>query len=69
MKFVQRSNEVLRVPDDAVDGYLKKGYDLLDDSGKHVVKKGARESYTPAEYNALLDEIEELKKKLASAKK
>lgn len=68
MKFVQRNNEVLRVNDEAVDKYLKNGYDLLDDAGKKVVKKGVKETYTRAEYLALVNECETLRAELAKLK-
>lgn len=64
MKFVKRKNEVLRVNDDAVDGFLKDGYDLLDDDGKKVVKMGTRETYTSAEYNIVVQENTKLKEAL-----
>ena len=68
MKYVQRNNEVLRVNDEAVDKYLKNGYDLLDDTGKTVVKKGVKETYTRAEYLALVNECEALRAELTKLK-
>lgn len=62
MKYVQKKNEVLRVPDDAVNGYLQNGYNLLDDNGKWVVKEGVKETYSYAEHKALLEELERVKK-------
>ena len=68
MKFVKRANEVLRVPDDAVDSYLNSGYDLLDDKGRKVIKRGKKASYTAAEFDALAAENEQLKKELEALK-
>ena len=64
IKYVQRANEVLRVDDGAVDKYLANGYDLLDDTGSRVIKKGVKESYTLAEYNALQAENARLREEL-----
>ncbi len=68
MKFVQRNNEVLRVSDDAVDKYLKNGYDLLDEKGVKVVKKGVKESYSRAEYEAVANENAKLRAELEKLK-
>lgn len=67
-RYVQRGNEVLRVDDSAVNKYLANGYDLLDDAGMRVVKKGVKESYSFAEYKALLDENARLREELESLK-
>ena len=67
-RYVQRGNEVLRVDDSAVNKYLANGYDLLDDAGMCVVKKGVKESYSFAEYKALLDENARLREELESLK-
>lgn len=64
IKYVQRANEVLRVDDGEVDKYLANGYDLLDDTGSRVIKKGVKESYTLAEYNALQGENARLREEL-----
>lgn len=69
MKYVQRANEVLRVPDDAVKEYLASGYDILDDEGKKVVQKAEKSVYTATEYNALKAEIATLKAAMAKKTK
>jgi cell shape-determining protein MreC len=68
IKYVQRANEVLRVEDGAVDKYLANGYDLLDDTGSRVIRKGVKESYTLAEYKALQEENERLKAEIETLK-
>ena len=68
IKYVQRANEVLRVDDGAVDIYLANGYDLLDDTGSRVIRKGVKESYTLAEYKALQEENERLKAEIETLK-
>ncbi len=65
VKFVKRKNEVLRVREDAVDSYLKNGYDLLDDTGKKVVKEGTRATYSAAEYNSVVKENTSLREQLS----
>ena len=67
-KYVQRANEVLRVDDGAVEKYLANGYDLLDDTGTRVVRKGVKETYTFAEYKALQDENKNLREELEALK-
>ena len=62
MKLVQRKNEVLKIPDDAVDSYLENGYNLLDNSGKYVVQEGKKETYSYAEHKALKEQLEAVKK-------
>jgi hypothetical protein len=64
IKYVQRGNEVLRVEDSVVDKYLANGYDLLDDTGTRIVKKGTKEQYTLAEYKALQEENARLRAEL-----
>ena len=68
IKYVQRGNEVLRVDDSVVDKYLANGYDLLDDTGMRVVKKGVKETYTLAEYKASQEEIARLRAELEALK-
>ena len=68
MKYVQRRNEVLRIADDQVDAYLKDGYDLLDDEGKTIKKKGQKATYTAQEYKALEEVNAKLKAENAKLK-
>lgn len=71
MAKVKKLNRVLTVSDEAVDAYLKRGYDQIDDKGK-IIKHATGGRFIPiAEYNKLLEEVEKLKaeiKKLKSKK-
>lgn len=75
MKQVRRGNKVLTIDDVELDGYLKEGFDELDDKGK-VKTVSPNKTYTAAEVEkitaeyetkiaALTSEVEKLKKKLA----
>lgn len=39
MAFVRRANVILEVPDDYVDDYYNKGYDVVDEKTGEVLKK------------------------------
>lgn len=49
---VRHGNKYLDIPADAVDRYIAKGYDVVDASGKVIVKS------IPNDYNALRAEYE-----------
>ena len=84
MKRVKLGGRVLRIEDNAVAEFLKKGYSVIDDKG-NVVQKGDVTTFGQAveeiksleASNALLrlkikeleEENEALKKKLSAAKK
>ena len=62
MAKVKKLNRVLTVSDEAVDSYLKRGYDQIDDAGK-IIKRATGGRMVPiSEYNKLLEENEKLKK-------
>ncbi|NUJ19287.1 hypothetical protein FKN04_22400 [Bacillus glycinifermentans] len=67
MAKVKKQNRVLEVADAAVPGYLKRGYDQVDDSGKVVQRATGGRMVPLSEYNKALDEIESLKAQLAEA--
>lgn len=71
MAKVKKLNRVLTVSDEAVESYLKRGYDQVDDKGK-IIKHATGGRMIPiVEYNKLLEEVEKLKaenKKLKSKK-
>ena len=66
---VRSGNKYLDIPADAVDRYIAKGYDVVDESGKVLIKS------IPNEYNALkaeylkaLDTIKKLEAQIAASK-
>ncbi|MGM0816043.1 MAG: hypothetical protein ACQEUO_10995 [Bacillota bacterium] len=68
MAKVKKHNRVLKVADAAVPGYLKRGYDQVDESGKVVQRATGGRTVALAEYNKALEEIESLKAQLVEAK-
>ncbi|MCY8345042.1 hypothetical protein MOC74_06100 [Bacillus haynesii] len=68
MAKVKKHNRVLKVADAAVPGYLKRGYDQVDESGKVVQRATGGRTVALSEHNKALDEIENLKAQLAEAK-
>lgn len=61
MAKVKKSNRILTVNDNAVETYLQRGYDQIDDKGK-VIKRATGGRMVPlSEHNAVLDQLEELK--------
>ena len=74
---VRRGNEYLTVPEDAVDRYIAKGYDVLDNKGNVVVEsipydvatlRGAFVTHK-AKIAELEAEVANLKEKLAASSK
>ncbi|PCK17725.1 hypothetical protein CEY02_19560 [Bacillus pumilus] len=68
MAKVKKHNRVLKVADAAVSGYLKRGYDQVDENGKVVRRATGGRTVALLEHNKALDEIESLKAQLAEAK-
>lgn len=68
MALVRKKNRILRVNDNSVDVYLKRGYDQIDESGKIIKGATGGKTVSIAEFNALKTENEELKKEIASLK-
>lgn len=64
MAFVKRGNRVLNVNDNAVDVYLKRGYDQIDNDGNVIKHATGGKKVSLAEYNKLKAENEQLKAKL-----
>lgn len=62
MAKVKKLNRVLTVGDEAVDFYLKQGYDQIDETGKIIKHATGGRMVTIGEYNKLLAENEKLKK-------
>lgn len=76
MVYVQRANVVLRIKESAADRYLAKGYNILEEDGKTVIKEAMPRTVGELqvaysnhlkEIEALKAEIEELKAKVAEA--
>lgn len=66
---VQRANKYLRVPADAVDRYIAKGYDVVDENDNVVVKSIPNDMNTlKMEYSKQLEEIEKLKAEVSRLK-
>ena len=55
-----KGNRQYEVTSAQVDTYLKQGFDILDDNG-NIVEHGAGKSVPYSEYQAVLDELNELK--------
>ena len=69
MPKLKKANRIIEVTDSQVDGYLKRGYDLIDDNGRILKHATGGRTVSLAEYNKALEEIERLKEELKKAKK
>jgi len=58
---VKKLNRVLTVNDNAVNSYLKEGYDQIDEKGKIIKLATGGKTISVAMYNEILEEIKELK--------
>ena len=65
MALVRKKNRILRVNDNAVDVYLKRGYDQIDNDGNVINHATGGKMVSLAEFNKLKAENEQLKVKLA----
>lgn len=65
---VRKGNRIVTVSDALVDGYLKRGYDQVDESGDVVKLATGGKEVSVAEHNAALGEIEALKEEIALLK-
>lgn len=61
MAKVKKSNRVLTVNDNAVETYLARGYDQVDDKGKIIRRATGGRTVPLTEHNKVLDQLEELK--------
>lgn len=59
---VRKKNKIKVVNQNRVDAHLKQGYDQIDENGKIVKRATGGRTVSLAEYNKVLDELEELKK-------
>lgn len=69
MAKVKKHNRVLKVADAAVSGYLKRGYDQVDENGKIVQRATGGRTVALLEHNKALDEIESLKSQIQEVKR
>jgi hypothetical protein len=63
-----KENRVYTITDAEMDSFRKEGYDIYDDKGK-VVAYGVGKTVPFEKYVALQNQVEELKKEVASLKK
>lgn len=59
---VRKKNKIKVVNQNRVAVHLKQGYDQIDENGKIVKRATGGRTVSLAEYNKVLDELEELKK-------
>ncbi len=62
MAKVVKGNRVLTVSDEAVSGYLKEGYDEINEKGEVVQHAIGGKTVTLAEHTKVVEELEKLKK-------
>ena len=68
MAKVRKANRILTVNDNAVETYLKRGYDEIDEKGKVIKNATGNKSISIAKYNKIIEENEKLKKENTSLK-
>lgn len=59
---VRKKNKIKVVNQNRVAAHLNQGYDQIDENGKIVKRATGGRTVSLAEYNKVLDELEELKK-------
>lgn len=69
MPIVKKKNRQLTVSNEAVQKYLKEGYDQINDKGKVINKATGGRMVSLAEYNLVSEENEKLKKEIAKLRK
>ena len=68
MALVRKKNRVLTINDNAVESYLRRGYDQINETGEVVKQATAGKVITVEQYNKLAEELETVKKENASLK-
>lgn len=68
MAKVKKLNRVLTVNDNAVETYLERGYDQIDENGKVIKEATGGKSVSVAQFNALKKENEALKQQIEELK-
>jgi septation ring formation regulator EzrA len=61
MARLQKANRVIEVEESQVESYRLRGYDVIDDNGKVTKSATDGKKVTPAQYNKLKADYEELK--------
>ena len=69
MARVKKLNRVLTVSDESVSGYLKDGYDQIDETGNILKRATGGRAVPVSEHNKALDKIETLEEELKAAQK
>lgn len=68
MALVRKKNRVLTINDNAVESYLRRGYDQINETGEVVKQATAGKVITVEQYNKLAEELDNVKKENASLK-
>lgn len=68
MALVRKKNRILTVNDNAVESYLRRGYDQINETGEVVKQATAGKVITVEQYNKLAEELDNVKKENASLK-
>lgn len=58
---IRKKNRILHVEKGRLGGFLKQGYDQIDDSGNVVQRATGGRTVSLAEHNKVLDELESFK--------
>ncbi|XCT23556.1 hypothetical protein AB0R72_21550 (plasmid) [Bacillus velezensis] len=69
MARVKKLNRVLTVSDERVSGYLRDGYDQIDETGNILKRATGGRTVPVSEHNKALDKIEALEEELKAAQK
>lgn len=69
MAKVRKKNRLLTVSDQAVESYLKRGYDQVDNDGNILKKATGGKKVALNVHNKVLKELEELKRENTELKK
>lgn len=64
MPKLKKLNRVITVEDAQINGYLTRGYDLINEDGKVIKHATGGKSVPVAEYNKAISKIDELKDEL-----
>lgn len=68
MPKVKRLNKVLTIPEEALDRYLREGYDQIDENGQIIKRATGGRFVSISEYNRLVAELEKAKAEIQKLK-